>query len=124
MPSDFENAVNEARNKLGGAEFDAAVGNAEGKKPEAPLKVLPFKKRGKKAYCLVDGLIDTETWPSEFDEIPSKGDYIESRDGRRLEVLNIVYKDSDEGIQTILELGKSRTSVTPTEASGPQQEDW
>ena len=72
---------------------------------------------GIKCQVVVKELYDNEenTWPDRFLFAPKIGDIIQSDDGRRLTVLDVVHTVSEGAPMVIVEIGVDKNNVTPTE---------
>ena len=72
-----------------------------------------------KATCVVDMFnVGNDEWPTEFRVLPNAGDFVESKDGRMLKIVQVTHKHGDYEPQVVLRLGMDNTSVTPMEGGG------
>ena len=80
----------------------------------------PTPKNYIKGNVVVKDMYDSEqnNWPSEFVFAPRVGDQIQSEDGRRLSVLDIVHTVMDGQPSVRIEVGVDRNAVTPMEGGG------
>ena len=66
-------------------------------------------------YCVnsMMGMGEADTWPTEFISVPKIGDYVRSREGNTLKVIEVVYLIRETPTFELM-LGKD-TSSTPME---------
>ena len=76
--------------------------------------------KGIRARVVVKNMFDqgNDLWPDRFAVRPQRGDSIESADGRRLSVLDVVHTMADNVPMLQVEIGVDHNNVTPSAGGG------
>lgn len=80
----------------------------------------PEPKKYIRARVVVKDMYDQgdSRWPGRFVVAPKLGDTLQSDDGRRLQILEVVHSIIDDEPAVTLEIGVDKNAVTPTEGGG------
>jgi len=90
----------------------------------------PFKPPEPKKYIrarvVVKDMYDQgeSRWPNRFVVTPNMGDTVQSDDGRRLQVLEVIHSIIDDEPTVTLEIGVDKNAVTPSTGGGSTSEPY